>query len=57
MEIGSYASEIDICTAEIDSSFGRYWRTSYCMEISNTCEGIGSYCRETVLYCTEIGVV
>ena len=27
------------------------------MKISNTCEKIGYYCRETVLYCIEISAV
>ena len=57
MEISSYASEIDISTAEMDISFGIYWNTSFCAEIINTCKEIGSYHRETVLYCTEIGTV
>ena len=57
MEISSYASDIDICTAEMDSSFGRYWNTSFCIDINNTCKETGSYCRETVLYFAEISVV
>ena len=51
------ASETDICTAEMDSPFGRHWSTSLCVEILNTCKEIGSYSKETVSYCTEIGAV
>ena len=43
MEIGPYASETDIFTAEMDSSLGRYWSTLFCTEFDNTCEVIGSY--------------
>ena len=57
MKIGLCASEIDIYTAEMDSSFRGYWSTSFCAEISNTCEEIGLYCVVAVLYCTEIGAV
>ena len=50
MEIESYASEIDICTTEMDSSFGRYWSTSFCVQIIITWKEIGSYHKETVSY-------
>ena len=50
MEISSYASEIHICTVEMDSSFGRYLSALCCVEIINTCE-------KRVLYCTAIGAV
>ena len=49
-EISSYASEKGICTTEMDNSFGRYWSTSFCVEIINTCKEIGSYHKETVSY-------
>ena len=54
---GSYATKINICTSEMDSSFGIYWSTSFCTEISHACEEVGSDHREIVLCCTEIGAV